>query len=225
VKTLGRVALIAVFVAESTGVTAHADTVMVTVAMTSSPNPSVVGQRVWFTINVGDWCSSGGSVLKLYDGPNFLSLVYLPNTNLGKTTSIFATTKLSVGTHQMWGVAPFCLDKYNQFVELSIANYFQVVKAKPKVPPGSNATAPAPKPRPVAKPSPSRSPSPAPSLASSARIDVPAPPAPRTFVQGAAAPTPTSPRTPGGLAVLVAVLVAAVVVGGIRFRHRRVTRA
>jgi hypothetical protein len=226
VKRLARLAVIAALVLGTTGATAHANDVE-TVPMTSSPNPSVYGEWVTFTIDVGNWCQAGGSVLELWDGPNYLSLVYLPNTFLGRTTSIWRSNTLSVGTHRLWGQtgSHVCFYQPNIIVSLVISDYLQVVNP----PPQPQAPAPPPPPPPTSPPTPT----PALSLVvlPSLHLGATAPPA-QTSPPPAASVTlkPAAwkvepPVSSGTSAVVAAGLAALAIVGGWWFRQRRLRRS
>lgn len=149
-----RLALIAAFVIAFSTTSAKAE-LQVTVYLHASANPSVYGQNVLFTSVIGNWCGYGSQpVIYLYDGaqPGPFGWAYLPNLLLGQTTSYFHTGTLSVGTHRLWGHAPRCVYQQTVFVDLSIAEFFQVVKPAPAAAPRANAPPPPAAPRMPAAP-------------------------------------------------------------------------
>lgn len=171
---------------------------------------------VLFTIDVGRWCYGGGSVIELWDEPNLLSLVYLPNPRFGGTTALYGTARLSVGTHRMSGGtgSHLCTDQDGVLVSLQILDYFHVVDAKPSAPPATGGHQVPPPPQQAVMPALPRVNAP-PALAG-------LPPAATSLKlrSAAAMQEPPRPQPPIGPMSVVAVLAAAVVLGGLMFRRR-----
>jgi hypothetical protein len=212
-----RLALIAAFVMGSSVVSARAD-IQVLVYLHASANPSVSGQTVLFTSVIGTWCGDGSQpVIYLYDGvqPGPFGWAYLPNLRLGQTTSYFHTGTLSVGTHRLYGQAPRCVYQQTTFVDLRIAEFFQVVRPAPAAAPRANAPAPPASPR---LPS-------APKL--EWRHSAAGPVGPQTemvaFNKQASIQSLTSPN--GAVPIALLAVISAIVLGGLAYpwatRHRR----
>ena len=123
------------------------NTIQVNLTLRSPSNPSLYGQQLIFTVDVGHWCGYGSQpVIYLYDGAAAgpFGWAYLPNWNLPvPTISYFHSGLLSVGTHRLWGQAPRCIYQNTIWVDLHILDYFQTVK--PASPAAPRANPPAPK--------------------------------------------------------------------------------
>ena len=182
--------------------------------LTSSPNPSVVGQTVTFTWSFTMACSDGAQVTFTVDGQNHGASS--TTSNGIHFTSTYATAFSSVGNHMVTATydgspMPNCRGTSPPLIHRVTAP-----PPPPPPPPPPSPAPPAPSPIPTVepKPTPSMSPSPAPAetptaAASTTRVD--------------AVMTNRGSTIPVGVAILVLATLA--IATGVLLLRRRIRRS
>lgn len=207
------------FVSSATGARAASPNPLIQVNMTSSVNPSVVGQVVVFRIELESWCAAGGHYFEVYavtgTFPTYQMQVlgYAPIPYAPAHAAYLQTSALAVGVHRVNARTPYCYIEQGVTHELVTNELTQTVKPKAaSVAPPARAASPRPRASPLPSTSPPSSPAPTPSPS----------PAGAAQVQPVSVVTPTSRPVPPILLVAGLVVAAgAVVLGAIRLRRSR----